>query len=69
MTENEAKAKWCPFVTRATGSGSEQGGNRGADGKFNSGTSNCIASACMCWEFETATSGDCGLVSSRVGPR
>jgi len=75
MTEDEAKAKWCPFSRDFTSVGD------GAVGvnRWGGGGSRCIASACMAWrtrredsyysahgglEDRPRTIGFCGLVGA-----
>lgn len=67
MTEEEAKARWCPFVRVGMyGLNSSTGQNRGI-AMATPGTINCIASACMAWRQEIITmpapsiNGFCGL--------
>lgn len=47
MTEDEAKAKWCPFARHANGSGGVGVNRVNWDREYP--YANCIASACMAW--------------------
>lgn len=55
LTEEEAKAKWCPFVrysnsTEDNNSANRWGTDQGDD--ENPESCRCIASACMSWRWE-----------------
>lgn len=69
MTEQEAKAKWCPFVRLP----SLAGGNRGATSDHEVAGAQCVGSGCMAWRWleapgpqppdapERSNEGWCGL--------
>ena len=65
MTENEAKAKWCPFARVVTGPWAVAV-NRVVDLKTLKphlpGTTMCIGSKCMAWQASSSSSGWCDLV-------
>jgi hypothetical protein len=58
MTEDEAKAKWCPVASGPAGSAASttNAGGRNVDGTMYDGCK-CIASDCMVW-----TGSGCGLM-------
>ena len=63
-TEEEAKTRWCPFArTEAVGAANDIAINRDSDG--NTAGAKCLASGCMAWRGQFATSTDgrgyCGL--------
>ena len=73
MTEEEARAKWCPMARAQTlviGVDYAQAGAGGAGGKSEDSDKmwdkpNCLASGCMMWVPEGQTTyfpGGCGLV-------
>lgn len=53
MTEEEAKAKWCPFARLVLTSEGFPSGNRFQENSF-VGETRCIGSACMAWRKYTA---------------
>ena len=59
MTEDEAKAKWCPFARTKTikfssDDGAVSSANRDFDGEPIDKLHTCIASACMAWRWRVA---------------
>ena len=50
MTEQEAKAKWCPFA-RVDSTGSNRP-NPGPNADTQAGWPPCIGSACMAWRWD-----------------
>lgn len=59
MTEEEAKAKWCPFVRFTATPSDDCYPNRNNDTVTN--PTNCIASVCMAWRWYEKGQGFCGL--------
>lgn len=58
MTEEQAKAKWCPFARVGSLGGMRSGWNRPESESFGhreriGGENHCIASACMAWRWRT----------------
>lgn len=63
MTEDEAKAKWCPFIRMtADGPGEWHTNRAGGDSPGDASSYRCIASACMAWRLDSARSGTDDLI-------
>lgn len=50
MTEDGAKAKWCPFA-RTPRNDNAGATNRGTDGSFGYVLHTCVAADCMAWRW------------------